>query len=172
MTSFGDIVSAVKSVATQVALGGDLTHISLPAVFCLPFTTIEMVAMKRMHGMTILDEIVAQQDPLGRFLFVLRWYFAGITVDEEFGKKPLNPVLGETYRCQSGDYLYIGEQGSHHPPITAFHFEHQKKDISFDGLAEVIAKFHGNSRTVDLKRFNCFRIETRGSQVKKKGINF
>ena len=58
MTSFGDIVSAVKSVATQVALGGDLTHISLPAVFCFPFTTIEMVAMKRMHGMSILDELV------------------------------------------------------------------------------------------------------------------
>jgi len=39
------------------------------------------------------------------------------------GKKPFNPILGETFQGHySGDPIYI-EQVSHHPPITCFFFE-------------------------------------------------
>ena len=51
MASFTDIVAAVKNVAAHVAVGGDLTHVSLPAVFCFPRSTVKMLAEKRMYGM-------------------------------------------------------------------------------------------------------------------------
>lgn len=35
--------------------------------------------------------------------------------------KPFNPILGETYEFVCPQFKYIGEQVSHHPPISAAH---------------------------------------------------
>lgn len=39
--------------------------------------------------------------------------------------KPFNPLLGETYELKDEQRNFMGvcEQVSHHPPISAFHFE-------------------------------------------------
>jgi len=68
---------------------------------------------------------------------------------QQFGKKPLNPILGETFECKSGDTFYLAEQVSHHPPISAFFFEHIPTGITYYGHAQVIAKFGGNSVAAD-----------------------
>lgn len=54
MSAFS-IIEAVKSVAMQVAQGGDLTTITLPSAFCFPDTTLQMLAHKRMLGMELLE---------------------------------------------------------------------------------------------------------------------
>tara|TARA_B110000285_G_C14948050_1_gene525331 strand:+ start:729 stop:887 length:159 start_codon:yes stop_codon:yes gene_type:complete len=38
-------------------------------------------------------------------------------------KKPFNPLLGETFEYVTRKYRFLGEQVSHHPPISAFKFE-------------------------------------------------
>ena len=42
-------------------------------------------------------------------------------------RKPFNPLLGETYEYSSAlkdhCFRFVGEQVSHHPPISAFHCE-------------------------------------------------
>ncbi len=36
--------------------------------------------------------------------------------------KPFNPLLGETFEIyEDGKFYFIGEQVSHHPPVSAFH---------------------------------------------------
>ncbi len=38
--------------------------------------------------------------------------------------KPFNPLLGETFELvEDGKYRFLGEQVSHHPPVSAFHIQ-------------------------------------------------
>jgi hypothetical protein len=65
-------------------------------------------------------------------------------------KKPYNPVLGEFFRCQynlpdNSKAMYIAEQVSHHPPITAYYYAIPEHNIFISGEAHPKAKFHGNS---------------------------
>ena len=74
---------------------------------------------------------------------------SGMSDMSQFGKKPLNPVLGETYRCRDSvsGFLYVGEQVSHHPPISAYHFVHELHDMSFSGEGEGMTPHPHPSRT-------------------------
>lgn len=38
-------------------------------------------------------------------------------------KKPFNSILGETYEYVGDRFRFFGEQVSHHPPVSAYHFE-------------------------------------------------
>ena len=54
--------------------------------------------------------------------------------------KPFNPILGETYEFVCPQYRYIGEQVSHHPPISAAyansdHYEFQMQTHTKMGLS-------------------------------------
>jgi len=63
--------------------------------------------------------------------------------------KPFNPLLGETYELQKGDYRIVCEQVSHHPPVSAFHAE--SKDFKFHGTINPKIKFWGKSVEVNPK---------------------
>merc|ERR1711962_1936013 len=93
-------------------------------------------------------------------------------------KKPYNPILGETFRChwklddsgeseasevendvkltndgplpwcQAGDLVFVAEQVSHHPPISAFYCEHVKKRISVNAHIYTKSSFLGMSVAV------------------------
>ena len=67
-------------------------------------------------------------------------------------------MLGETFACRSGNIVFVGEQVSHHPPITAYHFEHVNHDVSFDGTANIGATFFGNSVGVEVKGASRLRV--------------
>jgi hypothetical protein len=45
------------------------------------------------------------------------------TIQQKRFKKPFNPILGETYEYVTPQFRFMAEQVSHHPPITAFHYE-------------------------------------------------
>eukprot|EP01095_Lingulamoeba_sp_RSL-Kostka_P009735 TRINITY_DN336_c5_g1_i1.p1 TRINITY_DN336_c5_g1~~TRINITY_DN336_c5_g1_i1.p1 ORF type:complete len:504 (+),score=212.65 TRINITY_DN336_c5_g1_i1:26-1537(+) len=145
LSGFGRVgfVSTVSSITGQLSKG-DLTHITLPSLFCEPVSTLEVIPYKRMRAMDLLQLLPKQEHPLQRILTVTKWYFESMNIDP-YGRKPLNPILAETFRCRMKDFVYVAEQVSHHPPITAFHFEHTKQNIQFFGNAEVFANFQGNS---------------------------
>lgn len=113
-------------------------------------------------------------DPLGRMLEVLRFWF---TKDLKYVKgkpcKPYNSALGEFFRCnweiednqpsllgeshkKSTQHhvntedkpvrvSYITEQTSHHPPVSAFYIDCPVKGISARGFDQLSAKFTGTS---------------------------
>ena len=113
-------------------------------------------------------------DPLGRMLEVLRFWF---TKDLKYVKgkpcKPYNSVLGEFFRCnwevednvppvsneghkESAQHhintenktvrlSYLTEQTSHHPPVSAFYIDCPVKGISARGFDQLSAKFTGTS---------------------------
>lgn len=65
-------------------------------------------------------------------------------------KKPLNPILGETYTCywEYPDHTkgyYISEQTSHHPPKSSYFFMAPEHHIRIDGTLKPRSKFLGNS---------------------------
>jgi Oxysterol-binding protein len=55
-----------------------------------------------------------------RCLLVAKYYVLCLGRDE-FEKKPFNPVLGETHELETArGTTFLGEQVSHHPPVSAF----------------------------------------------------
>jgi len=63
--------------------------------------------------------------------------------------KPFNPIIGETFQCQSGNSKFYSEQTSHHPPITHYYVKNQK--FTCYGYSAPDASGTGNSITGHLK---------------------
>jgi len=68
-------------------------------------------------------------------------------------KKPFNPVIGETHICWVDDgegnfSEFIGEQVSHHPPVSAFIVQNQKQNISITGDVTFKVGFGSNCASV------------------------
>ncbi|GES65577.1 oxysterol-binding protein-like protein 1 [Aspergillus terreus] len=114
-------------------------------------------------------------DPLGRMLEVLRFWF---TKDLKYIKgkpcKPYNSTLGEFFRCTwevdtilpevsvksttangsssvtdshkgKAKICYLTEQTSHHPPVSAFFIDCRETGVSARGFDQISAKFTGTS---------------------------
>jgi hypothetical protein len=65
-------------------------------------------------------------------------------------KKPLNPILGETFSCywdldNNKRAYYISEQTSHHPPKSSYFYMAPDHHIRIDGTLKPRSKFLGNS---------------------------
>ena len=50
--------------------------------------------------------------------------------------------------CQAGDLVFVAEQVSHHPPISAFYCEHVKTWLSVNALIYTKSSFLGMSVAV------------------------
>ncbi|CAG8700097.1 163_t:CDS:2, partial [Scutellospora calospora] len=109
-------------------------------------------------------------DPLERMFSTIRWWFAK---DLKFVKgkliKPYNSILGEQFICHwnvtapkfdnnglykntstpndEKNYLVtcLNEQISHHPPVSAFHYNCEETGVSAYGMDHISAKFTGTS---------------------------
>ncbi|KAJ3059322.1 hypothetical protein HK102_010054, partial [Quaeritorhiza haematococci] len=91
-----------------------------------------------------------KQDPVGRFLDVVRYYLSGWHIKPKGVKKPYNPVLGEYFRCRyqypdGTEALYVCEQVSHHPPMSAYLFASPENNVVITGDFRPKSKFLGNS---------------------------
>lgn len=88
-------------------------------------------------------------------------------------KKPLNPILGETFTCY-WDYpdgtrgYYVSEQTSHHPPKSSYFFMAPEHHIRIDGTLKPRSKFLGNSAASMMEGIAILRLLNRG-QDKEKG---
>lgn len=94
------------------------------------------------------------EDPVQRFVSVVKFYLSGWHIKPPYAifpsqetranngtsgvKKPLNPILGETFTCyweypdKTRGY-YISEQTSHHPPKSSYFFCAPEHHIRVDG---------------------------------------
>ncbi|GFN95202.1 oxysterol-binding protein [Plakobranchus ocellatus] len=160
--------SIIGHLLSQVRIGMDLTKVVLPTFILERRSLLEMFADFFAHP-DAFTKIADMTTPRERMVQVIRWYLGAFHAGRpsEIAKKPYNPILGETFRCywhipdlpDHGDLasdgpiswaskdnlVFISEQVSHHPPISAFYAEHYNKRISLDGYIWTKSKFLGLS---------------------------
>ena len=127
-------------------------------------------------------------DPVQRFLSVIKFYLSGWHIKPPYVvpiplrsrseqqakptysgvKKPLNPILGETFTCyweypdRSRGY-YISEQTSHHPPKSSYFFMAPEHNIRIDGTLKPRSKFLGNSAASMMEGIAVLRFMNRST---------
>ncbi|CAG5121302.1 unnamed protein product, partial [Candidula unifasciata] len=160
--------SVIGHLLSQVRIGMDLTKVVLPTFILERRSLLEMFADFFAHP-DAFCKIADMPTPKERMVQVLRWYLSAFHAGRpsEIAKKPYNPILGETFKChwhipepsedtdmaadgpipwaKRNDLVFIAEQVSHHPPISAFYAENYSKRISLDGYIWTKSKFLGLS---------------------------
>jgi len=147
-----NLFSVLRSFVSQLSPGQELTKVSLPSELCHPFSMLELVAYRELQLVHILFDVNKENDPMARFQAVVRWYL-GLVREETMEKKPFNPVIGETHLCwvDHGDgelSEFIGEQVSHHPPVSAFIIRNKKHNLSITGAVTFKVGFGSNCASV------------------------
>lgn len=146
------LLGAAWSLIRQWRNGQDLTKVSMPAEFLNPYSALEISSFRNCVQFPTLVKINKENDPIQRMLQIVVWYLSGIK-QEEFEKKPYNPILGETHHCsldlgEHGECIYISEQVSHHPPVAAYFMGNDELKIYIEGSTEFGVKFNGNSISI------------------------
>jgi hypothetical protein len=85
-------------------------------------------------------------------LAVVKWWISNMVHIPKkgiLGAKPYNAILGEVFGAKfihkDSKTLYLAEQVSHHPPISAVYMTNRKKNFVLKGVLKPKSKFHGNS---------------------------
>ncbi|KPM10423.1 oxysterol-binding protein-related protein 9-like protein [Sarcoptes scabiei] len=147
--------SVISHLITQVKIGMDLTKVTLPTFILERRSLLEMYADFFAHA-DIFVSIPDFKTPRERMIQVTRWYLSAFHAGRKgsIAKKPYNPVLGEIFRCywnlsdknsdlsvdgpvpwaRKTDLVFVAEQVSHHPPISAFYAENVSKKIMCCGM--------------------------------------
>ncbi|GAM20306.1 hypothetical protein SAMD00019534_034810 [Acytostelium subglobosum LB1] len=130
--------SVMASFIKKLSFGADLSVMPVPASFILPKSTLSYFAEHYSNHFDILLQANEITDPTERFLQVAKYMMTTCLLPEDPTRKPLNPVLGETWEAtvhygatetengqddtttsNSGAYChFFAEQISHHPPIS------------------------------------------------------
>ncbi|CAG5134914.1 unnamed protein product, partial [Candidula unifasciata] len=131
-------------------IGKELSKITMPVVFNEPLSFIQRLA-EYMEYAPLVEKAARCENPIERMEFVAA--FAVSALSSNWGRigKPFNPLLGETYELDRPDlgFRFIGEQVSHHPPVTAFCAE--GKSYTFHGSIQPKLKFWGKSVEISPK---------------------
>eukprot|EP01094_Clydonella_sp_ATCC50884_P026040 TRINITY_DN701_c0_g1_i2.p1 TRINITY_DN701_c0_g1~~TRINITY_DN701_c0_g1_i2.p1 ORF type:complete len:524 (-),score=225.40 TRINITY_DN701_c0_g1_i2:447-2018(-) len=133
------MVGAVKSFMLQLRVGMDMTHLSMPAMFQLPYSILEFIAVRMSAMFHCLLEVPNLRDPQERLEGIVKWAIACTRKEDLFSNhKPLNPVLGEVHQARidhpDGSFSYVlCEQVLHHPPTTAFVIYNPRHGVQLSG---------------------------------------
>ncbi|EFX82655.1 hypothetical protein DAPPUDRAFT_48987 [Daphnia pulex] len=102
-------------------IGKDLSKVSMPVVLNEPIGMLQRLS-EELEYSELLDKASETEDPYERMVLIAAFAVSAYGSSHvRAGHKPFNPLLGETYECVREDkgFKYIGEQVSHHPPISA-----------------------------------------------------
>ncbi|GLA53638.1 hypothetical protein AnigIFM63604_010937 [Aspergillus niger] len=167
--------NVLSHIISQLRPGADLSRVVLPTFILEPRSMLERITNFMAHPETLLP-MPTIDDPLERFVSVVKFYLSGWHIKPPGVKKPLNPILGETYTCY-WDYpdgtrgYYIAEQTSHHPPKSSYFFMAPEHNIRIDGTLKPRSKFLGNSAASMMEGIAILRFLNRG-QDKEKGERY
>ncbi|KAG8627456.1 hypothetical protein KVT40_004939 [Elsinoe batatas] len=141
--------NVLSHIISQLRPGADLSRVTLPTFILEPRSMLERITNFMAHPETLLP-MPEIDDPVQRFVAVTKFYLSGWHIKPPGVKKPLNPILGETFTGY-WDYpdgtrgYYISEQTSHHPPKSSYFFMAPDHNIRIDGTLKPRSKFLGNS---------------------------
>jgi hypothetical protein len=110
--------SIIKLIKDLV--GKDITRVALPAYMNEPISMLQRFAASFEYK-CCLDKGVDAEDRWLRMAYC--GAFTLIQYADTVGrfKKPFNPLLGETFELEHDGMRIIGEQVSHHPPISVIY---------------------------------------------------
>ncbi|KAH9496211.1 Oxysterol-binding protein- protein 1 [Bulinus truncatus] len=128
-------------------IGKELSKITMPVVFNEPLSFIQRLA-EYMEYAPLIEKAANCDNPIERMEYVTAFAISALSSNWERIGKPFNPLLGETYELDRPDlgFRFVGEQVSHHPPITAVYAE--GKSYILHGSIQPKLKFWG--KTVEI----------------------
>ncbi|CAG8684038.1 9936_t:CDS:2, partial [Ambispora gerdemannii] len=138
--------SILLGLISQLRKGMDLHRVTLPTFVLEPRSMLERITDFMSHP----ELILRQEDPVIRFVSVVRYYLSGWHIKPKGVKKPYNPVLGEHFRARwqfrdKTEAYFVSEQVSHHPPISAYYYASPENNLIISGDIRPKSKFLGNS---------------------------
>ncbi|KAK3653288.1 Oxysterol-binding protein OBPa [Elasticomyces elasticus] len=141
--------NVLTHIISQLRPGADLSRVTLPTFILEPRSMLERITNFMAHP-DILLTLPTIDDPIKRFVAVTKFYLSGWHIKPPGVKKPLNPILGETFTGfweypDGTKGYYISEQTSHHPPKSSYFFMAPEHRIRIDGTLKPRSKFLGNS---------------------------
>ena len=160
--------SVLTHIISQLRPGADLSRVTLPTFILEPRSMLERITNFMAHPETLLP-MPTIDDPIQRFVAVTKFYLSGWHIKPPGVKKPLNPILGETFTGY-WDYpdgtraYYISEQTSHHPPKSSYFFMAPEHHIRIDGTLKPRSKFLGNSVGSFMEGIAVMRFLDRGER--------
>ncbi|XHG06635.1 hypothetical protein AWENTII_009825 [Aspergillus wentii] len=162
--------NVLSHIISQLRPGADLSRVVLPTFILEPRSMLERITNFMAHPETLLP-MSTIDDPLERFISVIRFYLSGWHIKPPGVKKPLNPILGETFTSywdyQDGTRgYYISEQTSHHPPKSSYFFMAPEHNIRIDGTLKPRSRFLGNSAASLMEGIAILRLLNRGKGEK------
>ncbi|KAI9208664.1 uncharacterized protein BJ171DRAFT_211736 [Polychytrium aggregatum] len=141
--------SILLGLISQLRKDMDLHRVTLPTFVLEPRSMCERITDFMSHPQLILGTS-KKDDPMERFIDVVRYYLSGWHIKPKGVKKPYNPVLGEFFRCRykledQTEAIYVCEQVSHHPPISAYFYASPDNNLVIEGDLRPKSRFLGNS---------------------------
>ncbi|EEB08560.2 oxysterol binding protein [Schizosaccharomyces japonicus yFS275] len=150
----------ILGLVSQLRPNMDLSRVTLPTFVLEPRSMLERITNFMSHP-GLCFPLSSEPDPTRRFLNVVRFYLSGWHIRPRGVKKPLNPILGETFtgfwkfpyhnspdvtlQKLKGTAVYVSEQVSHHPPVSAYFYMCPEYHVRIDGVLKPRSKFLGNS---------------------------
>lgn len=158
--------NVLSHIISQLRPGADLSRVVLPTFILEPRSMLERITNFMAHPETLLP-MPEIDDPVQRFVSVVKFYLSGWHIKPPGVKKPLNPILGETFTCywEFPDHTkgyYISEQTSHHPPKSSYFYMAPEHHIRIDGCLKPRSKFLGNSAASMMEGIAIMRFLNRG----------
>ena len=160
--------NVLSHIISQLRPGADLSRVTLPTFILEPRSMLERITNFMAHPEALLH-MPTVDDPVQRFVAVTKFYLSGWHIKPPGVKKPLNPILGETFTGY-WDYsdgtrgYYISEQTSHHPPKSSYFFMAPEHHIRIDGTLKPRSKFLGNSVGSFMEGIAVMRFSNRGER--------
>lgn len=149
--------SLILNLLSHLKLGTDLTKVPLPT-FVLQSRSLLETYSDFFTNTSLLLNVPDLPTPELRMIGVLKWFLTSFHFACKGGlaRKPYNPVLGEIFRCswavatptensQNNKLNFIGEQVSHHPPLSAFFVSCPEKGLYLNASIWPKSKFMGTS---------------------------
>jgi hypothetical protein len=161
-----EMMSEWKSLMKKVKIGSDLSQISMGASFSTDCSALMFMRDLFIPTFHLFVETKRHSDPLQRMLQLIKYYISTIKLTQ-FGKKPLNPILGETVHgrvqhtnMDGSESVLVGEQISHHPPTSAMHIRNATHGVEIDVYAAPKASFWGKHVKIDTNRgYRVYRLK-------------
>lgn len=160
--------NVLSHIISQLRPGADLSRVTLPTFILEPRSMLERITNFMAHPETLLP-ISEIDDPLQRFVAVVKFYLSGWHIKPPGVKKPLNPILGEVFTGY-WDYedgtrgYYISEQTSHHPPKSSYFFMAPEHHLRIDGTLKPRSKFLGNSAASMMEGVGILSVLNKGEE--------
>jgi len=139
------LTQILTSILGTVKLGSDVLRlgISLPASLYEPLSILQRQS-EMLEYSFLLDRASQCRDAIDRLVFVAGFAVSGYSGTNRYHNN-FNPILGETFEYvdKNNGTRFLGEQVSHHPPISATHAENS--NWIFYQNSSAVTKFLGNA---------------------------